>query len=89
MVDKQQKSIYHKSIEKRSSAGNLTGIFVVDVSPWSMTVKETGKLLAGHTMLISVQKLGQNPKLSRINIDPANKELKEALLEAYEAFENI
>jgi hypothetical protein len=73
------KSIYHKVIQKTNSLGDFQGHTSIDVSPWEFNASK------GLTLRIKVDKLGYGDRPSKssfINIDIGNESIREALKQA-------
>ena len=78
-----QKSVYKKVIPEVLDSGELKRQTTIDLSPWEMGDK------TGFTCQIRVIKLGNKPRTSFINIDPFNKEVREALTEMYKQADKL
>ncbi len=89
---KQSESIFHKVIEKRSKSGDFQGQVIVDLSPWAVTNEKTGEKAHGHTLRIRVDKMPYGERKggsSFVNINPSDKDVRQAILDAFEKFDAI
>lgn len=82
--------IFKKVIEKNSESYGLQEQIIVQVQPWEFKNEVSGNVSKGHTLSISKLKLGGVvPKKSFVFLDPANKELRQAINEAYDTYDAI
>jgi hypothetical protein len=75
-----QESLFVKNIELRRSDGSLKEIDQVSLKPWTM---DNGS--HGFSISLNVTKVGYARKF--ISIDPANDELRQAIMECYRQFD--
>ena len=81
--------IFQKVVDVKSAGGNLKRQYSLLVTPWSFEAdaEKNTPAVSGHTCKISVMKLGLKPSNSFINIDPADKNLRDALAEMYKEYD--
>lgn len=84
------KSVFRKVIEEKQSDGSLKKQYTIDLQPWEFTPENSTQTYKGFTTRLDVLKLsGDSPSNKFINIDPSNKELREAIGQMYKAYDEV
>ena len=86
-------SIYKKSIQVQDASDELKVQYSIDLSPWDSSkiegYKEGSEIKKGYSCKIATLKPNKKYSKARIDIDPANIELRTAIREMYEAFDKV
>lgn len=88
----ENKSTFKKVIDEKNTSGDLKRQYAIELSPWHFDADpEKGtKAMSGFTCRIGVLKLGgTKPSNNFVHIDPANKELRQALTEMYAEYDKV
>ena len=87
------KSIFQRTVSVADASGDLKAQFSLDLTPWDMsemegyTPREGVVPKKGHSCKISTLKPNKKYPKSRIDIDPSNKEFRDALRDMYKAYD--
>lgn len=92
--EKENDSLFVETVDvKNSRTGALKRQYYLNLSKWNSKdfkgFKEGDTVLEGHTCKITVNNFGSNPRSNYINIDPADENLKQAILAMYQAYEVV
>jgi len=89
----ENKPVWAKTIDVKDNIGGLKRQYSLTLSPWDSKnfdgYKEGAKSYSGHTCRFRVVKFGQQPKDNFISIDPADPDLRQAILEMYDAHDKV
>ena len=88
MTDKKE-SAYRKVVVETTRSGDIKKQTTIDLSPWEFESDGDKKAVSGYTCQIRVLKLGNKPKTSYVNIDPFNREIRDALMEMYKQADKL
>lgn len=78
------KSLFRKSIQKVSASGDISKQVTFDLSPWTFEAEDGSGSKSGLTLQITVAKfMGKTAGRKFINIDPTDKEVREAIREVF------
>ena len=86
-------SIYKKVVTIPDNSGEMKVQVTIDLTPWDSSkmesYKEGSPVLKGHSCCIRTLKPNKKFPKARVDIDPSNKELRQALSEMYLAYDKV
>lgn len=83
------KPIFSRIVEKSSEEYGMQEQVIVQVKPWEMENEKTKKVNKGHSLVLKRIKFGQKPSNISLYLDAANREVREAIDAAYDAYDAL
>ncbi len=91
----ENKSVFQEVIIIKDNSGELKTQYTVDLTPWDQsemegyTPREGVAPLKGYSCSIRTLKVNKKFPKSRIDVDPANKELRKAISDMYAKYDEL
>lgn len=93
MANETQKSIFKKVISVNDQSGDLKTQYSIDLSPWDSSLMDGyvpgSQVHKGYSCKIATLKPNKKFPKSRVDIDPANAELRKAIEDMYKEFDKV